>query len=151
MHSIAISAARRSRESGGTTANSADGASPGSKYPFASPFVEEHCHLDREVFDDWQVAQRLELQPLASAPHVDDARAAGPARNAVDDHRAGAAHADAAGKAIGETRILRALDFGDRVEDRLALAQRQRKRFEMAVAIAAPDVEFERIGLHEPT
>src|SRR5689334_3702480 len=47
-------------------------------------------------------------------------RAAGPARRAVHRHGAGAAHADAAGEAVGERRVENALDVGDYVEDRLA-------------------------------
>src|SRR6478672_10644594 len=47
-------------------------------------------------------------------------RAAGPARHAVDRHRARAAHADAAGVAIGKRRIELALDVGDDIEHRLA-------------------------------
>ena len=79
-------------------------------------------HVDRQILDDRQIAQRLQFQPFAFAPHVDDARAARPARNTVDNHRAGAAHADTAGETIGECCILRALDFGHRVENGLAVA-----------------------------
>ena len=72
-----------------------------------------------QVADDGEVAQGRDLDGVVAHDFV-HMRAAGPARRAVDGHRAGAAHADAAGKAVGERRIERALDVGDHIQHGLA-------------------------------
>ena len=70
---------------------------------------------------------RLASGPISTRPfsmHLRDMRAAGPARAAVDGHGAGAAHADAAGEAVGQRRVEMALHPGDDVEHGLVLAPR---------------------------
>ena len=101
--------------------------------PCASlPLVEEVGHLDREVLDHAHVAQRFELQLARPRDHLADAGAAGPARPAVHHHGAGAAHADAAGEAIGQRGVVLALDLGDHVEHGLVLAPRHGEGLECA-------------------
>src|SRR5262249_14881302 len=107
-----------------------------------TPFVEELRHVDREILDDGEVAQRLQLEP-AVARDLRYARTAGPARTPVHHHRAGAAHADAAGEAIGECWILLALDLGDDVEDGLVFPARNLEGLEAAFARPAPDIDGE--------
>src|SRR6185312_7116043 len=93
-------------------------------------------------------AQRLEPQPRTVAGDFIHARAAGPARAAVHDHRAGAAHADAARKAIGERGVVLALDLGHHIEHGLMFAARNFKRLEAAGFGAAPDIDAKRRGRH---
>src|SRR5688572_3232412 len=65
---------------------------------------------------------------------------AGPARHAVDAHRARAAHADAAGVAVGERRVEVALDVGDYVQHRLARLARD---FELLKTAGALDQDLQ--------
>ena len=107
------------------------------------PLVEEHGHVAGEVLDDRQVAQRSDLETavLGDLAHV---AAAGPARLAVDRHGAGAAHADAAGEAVGERWVEAALDPGHHVEHGLALAVGHGIANEApAAGVAAPDRDVE--------
>ena len=70
---------------------------------------------------------RLASGPISMRPFsttLRDVRAAGPARPAVDGHGAAAAHADAAGEAIGERGIGVALHPRHDVEHGLVVAQR---------------------------
>src|ERR1700738_4665314 len=64
--------------------------------------------------------------------------AAGPARPAVHRHGAGAAHADPAGKPIGQRRSEMALHEGHHVEHGLVLAQRHLIALVTALRAAAP-------------
>ena len=62
------------------------------------------------------------------ADRLADPRAAGPARAAVHHHGAGAAHADPAGEAVRQGRVLLALDLGHHVEHGLVRAARHAAR-----------------------
>src|SRR5262245_7956498 len=68
--------------------------------------------------------------------------AAGPARTAVHGHGAAAAHADPAGKAIGQARIGVALHPGDDVEHGLIVALWHAVDLVAAVGFAAPQRYF---------
>ena len=72
-------------------------------------------------------------------------RAAGPARHAVDGHRARPAHPDAAREPVSERRIELALDVGDHVQHRLALLARHLVFAETAGLSAAPDANPHRV------
>ena len=88
----------------------------GTNAPLARAHLSKNArHVGDEVAHHRQVARaaRFPARRRARRLHVG---AAGPARLAVDRHRAGAAHADAAGEAIGERRIDPALDVRDDVE-----------------------------------
>ena len=75
--------------------------------------------------------ERRDLQP-AAANRGRDVRATGPARAAVDRHRARAAHPDPAGEPVGVCRIDAPLDVGDDVEDGLRREPRHVVRNEAA-------------------
>ena len=107
------------------------------------PLLEEGGHVAGEVLDDGQVGERPDLEP-AVLHHLRDVRAAGPARAAVDRHGAAAAHADAAGEAVGERGVGVALHPGDDVEHGLVLAQRHRVGPIAAVGLAAPERDLDR-------
>src|ERR1700736_2966658 len=119
----------------------------------ALPLVEERAHVDGKVPHHGEIAQRLEAQHRGGTERGGNARAAGPTWAAVDRHGAGAAHADAAGKAIGERRVLLALDVGDHVEHGLVRAARHVKCLETAGRPAAPHLDRERFrgGRHGST
>ena len=85
---------------------------------------------------------RLASGPISSLPvlhHLRGVRAAGPARAAVDGHGAAAAHADAAGEAVGQRGIGVALHPGDDVEHGLVVALRHGVDLVAAVGLAAPE------------
>jgi hypothetical protein len=84
------------------------------------PSVEERVHVRSQILDHRQVAQRRNLY-RASLEDLADMRPARPAGNAVHHHGARAAHAHAAGEAIGQRRIGILLDPRDDVQHRLVL------------------------------
>src|ERR1043165_9103989 len=75
---------------------------------------EEGLQVHRQVADNGQVAQGLQSKFVAYGL---DQRAAGQALAAIDDHGAGAAHADAAGKAERQIRAGAALESEDRIQN----------------------------------
>ncbi len=105
------------------------------------PFVEERRHVDREVLHHLEVAQRFELERAIARNRIGHARAARPARAPVDHHRARSAHPHAAGEAIGERRILLALDLGDDVEHGLVGAPRHGEGLEPAGLCPSPHLD----------
>src|SRR5439155_9886565 len=76
--------------------------------------IEERFQIYGQIADDRQIAQRLNAEFIADRL---DESAASEAFAAIDDHRARAAHADAAGEAEGEVRAGAALQGEDRIED----------------------------------
>src|SRR5688572_20935421 len=68
-----------------------------------------------------------------------------PLRLAVHGHRAGTAHADAAGEAVGERGIQHALDVGDDIEHGLARMARHFESLEGSFSAAAPDLDFQAV------
>src|SRR5258706_5174761 len=70
----------------------------------------------------------------------------GPARRAVDRHRARAAHPDAAGIAVRERRVELALDVRDDVKDCLARITRHFEGLEGALRLAAPDRDLHALS-----
>src|SRR5204863_8263068 len=102
------------------------------------PLVEEPAHVGDQVADHRQVAQRSDHQ-LVLAGNLVYMGAAGPARHAIHAHRARAAHADAAGEAVGERGIEPALDVRHDVEHRLARVARHLERLEGALRASPPD------------
>ena len=108
------------------------------------PLFKKLTHIAGEVLDQRQVAQRLDGE-LVVTHHLVDVRAAGPARNTVDHHRAGTAHADPAGETVAEAGIGVTLNPGDHVEDGLAGLLRHGESVEAAAASAAtPDAHGDR-------
>src|SRR5262249_41907253 len=85
----------------------------------AGPLFEELAHVGHEVPDDGKVSQRRYGERVFFKDLV-DVGPAGPARHAVHGHGAGAAHADAAGEAVGERWVQLALDVGDYIQHGLA-------------------------------
>src|SRR5690349_16263136 len=65
----------------------------------ARPLVEKLAHVGDEITNDRQMRERADFDAIA-VDDLRDVRAAGPARHAVDRHRAGAAHADPACESI---------------------------------------------------
>src|SRR3989441_13251719 len=115
-----------------------------SKAAFCSrPLVEELAHVGDQIADHRQVAQRADHQ-LAFAGNLVYMSPAGPARHAVHAHRARAAHADAAGEAVGERGMERGLDVSPHVEHRLAGVARHLERLEGALRASPPDFNGER-------
>ena len=104
-----------------------------------APLVEERRHSTARSFTTVKLRSGSS-RSLPSVGHLADAGAAGPARAAVHHHGAGAAHADAAGEAVGQRRVLLALNLGDHVEDGLVRAPRHAKVWKAALGRAAPDV-----------
>ena len=97
-----------------------------------------------KVLDYRQVAQRLDGQAVVTH-HLVDVRAAGPAWNAVDHHRAGTTHANPAGKTITEAGIEMTLNPGDNIEDRLTRLLRHLELFKVATRrCTAPYAESNR-------
>src|SRR6185369_12138413 len=76
--------------------------------------LEERFEIDRQVANDRQVAQRLDAKVVADIP---DQGAAGELLAAIDDHAAGTAHADAAGKTECQVRAGAALQGKEAVQD----------------------------------
>ena len=95
------------------------------------PLFEKLAHVTGEVLDQWQIAQWFDGQAVV-AHHLVDVGAAGPARDAVNHHRAGTAHANPTGKAVTEAGIEMTLDPGDNIENRLARLLRYLKLFKVA-------------------
>jgi hypothetical protein len=106
------------------------------------PLVEEIAHVGREVLDHGEVGQRRDLEGIAG-DDLGNVRATGPARHAVDGHRAGAAHADAARVAITEGWLEVALNVHDHVEHGLALLAPDVVSRELALLFAPPNPDFE--------
>ena len=70
--------------------------------------------------------------------------AAGPARQAVDHHRAASTHADAAGEPVAERRVKVLLHPGHDVQNRLVFMRRDIKnRWNARRVIAALNRDFE--------
>ena len=122
----------------------------------ALPFGEEFRHIAHQIFDDRQVSQRRQFE-LLSARDVFHISAASPARPAIDHHRAGAAHANAAGKAVTQARFNIALNPGYHVEHRLAWLLRHPVVGYFPTGLVAPphgDADFtglsSRHGWHGP-
>ena len=101
------------------------------------PLAEELAHVGGEILDHRHVLERRDGE-LAALGDLGDVGAAGPARAAVHGHGAGAAHADAAGEAVGQGRVEMPLHISDDVEHRLTLARRHGIIDIAAVAAAAP-------------
>ncbi len=101
MHSMPASASIRS---GVVGLDQLDGviAIPGRMVDAAGghPFVEKRVHVGGQILDHRQVSQGRNGENVV-LDHLLDVGAAGPTRHAVDHHGAGAAHADAAGIAVG--------------------------------------------------
>src|SRR5262249_40578189 len=89
--------------------------------PRPRPLVGESADLVGQIFDDGQICERSDLE-AAALGHARHVRAAGPARSAVHRHGAGAAHADAAGKAVGQRRVEMALNERHDIEHGLVFA-----------------------------
>src|SRR5262249_52310726 len=87
----------------------------------AVPLVEEGAHVGNQILDDGQIRERPDLE-AAALGHARHVRAAGPARGAVHRHGAGAAHADAAGKAGRQRRVGIAVNERPNVEPGLGFA-----------------------------
>ena len=79
------------------------------------PLGEERAEVDDEVFRDGQAGERFDRDRFGVERF--HAGLAGEAGHPVDAHRAGAAHADAAGAAEGKRRVVLALDDEQGVED----------------------------------
>ena len=101
------------------------------------PFVEERIHVRGEILDDRQVAQGADCEATA-ARNFGDMGAAGPAGGAVYRHGARAAHADAAGKAVGQRWVGVLLDPGDDVEDGLVFLGWDRERLAVPLGGGSP-------------
>ena len=85
---------------------------------------------------------RFSSGPMSRRPRLATLRymrAAGPARPAVHRHGAGAAHADPAGKTVGQRRVEMALNEGHDIEHRLVFAQRDTVSLVSALFRAAPE------------
>ena len=101
------------------------------------PLVEELAHVGDQILDHRQVAQAARFRPCCHRPPCRHMGAAGPARHAVDRHRAGTADTDAAGKTIGQRRIAFALHVSDHIEHGLAFLPRHFEFLE-AAAFSVP-------------
>ena len=102
----------------------------------ACPLLKELPHVDDQVLDPRHVAQGLDDDHAGflDAAHM---RAARPARRAVDGHRTGSAHANAAGVAVREAGLLRSLDFRHHIQDGLVVTPRDQVGGELAVLRAS--------------
>jgi len=140
MHSMPALAAWRSGEAGEMRLRALELALG------ARPLVEELGHVGGQVLDHRQVGQRRDLELTGSFDHLGHVRAAGPARLAVDRHRAGTAHAHAAREAVAERGFQVALDVGDDVEHRLAALAGHVVGTEAALRLAAPDLHLENFA-----
>ena len=113
-----------------------------------NPFVEKRVHIDRKILDNRQVAQRPDSDRIA-VQHLRDMGAAGPARHAIDHHRAASAHAHAAGKPIAQRRIRVLLHPGDNIENGLIVIGRH---LEPVLPVRATlDRHRKEIGGHGPS
>src|SRR5262249_45763436 len=101
------------------------------------PFRKEGLHVADQILDDAQVGERTNLH-AAVLCHLLYVCTAGPARPPVDRHGAAAAHADAAGEAVGQRRVGVALHPGDDVEDGLAPPSGHKVGPVAAIGPAAP-------------
>ena len=94
-----------------------------------NPFIKKRIHIHGKVLDHRQITQRFDCQ-LIVLEHLFDMGPTGPARNAIDHHRAGTTHADTAGITIGQGRITILLNPGDHIKDSLTFAGRNLELFE---------------------
>src|SRR6266540_3568894 len=97
---------------GGAPTGNEDGA-------HAEHLVLDGRHVHDQVADEREVVERTDGHRPPRKPR--EQRPAGPALAAIDDHAAGAAHADATGVAEGEGGIRPALYLDERVEHGHAL------------------------------
>src|SRR5207253_6912832 len=91
---------------------------------------------------DGQIGERTDLETIV-CENLGHMGTAGPARLAVDGHCARAAHAYAAGKAIGERRVELALDPCHHIEHGLRILARHEVVPVSPVSAAAPDGNVE--------
>src|SRR5262245_56912945 len=101
------------------------------------PFFEKGPQVADQIFDDWQIGERSNLE-LAMPDHLGRMRAAGPSRPAVDRHGTASAHPNPPGKPIRERGIGVALHPGYDVENSLVVPLRHAVEPVAAVRLAAP-------------
>ena len=105
------------------------------------PFFEKPAHITGQVLDHRHISQWLDGN-VPILHDLVDMSTAGPARNPVDHHRAGAAHAYPTGKAITQGGIEFALNPGNHIEDRLAGLLRDLKILQFStVGVTAPNAD----------
>lgn len=113
----------------------------------ALPFVKEGRQISRQIADHRQIGQGAQFQSAIGTHHFPHMGPAGPARTAIHRHGARPAHANAAGEAIGKTRVQFALDMRDDIKHGLIVARRHIIMREAARFLTPPDTDLKL--LHE--
>ena len=108
------------------------------------PLVKEFAHVDDEITHDGKVGERRYLETIVGR-HSSNVGAAGPARKSIDRHGAGAAHADATGKAVGKRRIDSALNPGDDVKHGLRFLPWHIVALKLTIGATAPDARMKKL------
>ena len=106
------------------------------------PFLKKLLHIHDQVLDARHIAQGLD-HDHAVFFNAADMRSTCPARLAIDRHRTGTANANAASKAIGQSRLLRSLHFRDDIQNRLIFSPGNDVDRERSVACATGDTDGE--------
>src|SRR3954468_8754108 len=124
MHSIAASTRARSRLAGGTTANGSARERVGANWPRARAHLSKNSRMSHARSRTTGILRSGAISSLPEPETLETCVRQVPRAPPGAGHPARAAHADAAGEAVGERRIDAALDPGDDVEHRLVVAPR---------------------------